>query len=225
MVWSVLSPLLTLLVMSLVFKNFFGQTIEHYTIYLFCGNLVFSYYREATTGGMSSLLANANVITKINTPKPLFLLSKNVASLINFGLTLCIFFIFCIIDGIDFGWHFFMLLFPIICLVIFNIGVGLVLSALYVFFRDIAYLYDVFNLLLMYCSAIFYQITNFSPTMQRLFLCNPVYVYIHYFRVVVLEGAVPSLQFHALCVFYAAVMLSVGLLIYRKYNHEFLYYI
>ena len=225
MLWSILSPLLMLLVMRIVFANFFGRSIEHYTTYLFCGNLIFSYYRESTTGGMNSLISNAAIITKINVPKYLFLLSKNVASLINFGLTLIIFFIFCIIDGVTFGWNFFMLLFPIICLVVFNVGMGMVLSALYVFFRDIAYLFEIFNLLLMYCSAIFYQIDTFSPTVQRIFLINPIYTYIHYFRVVVLDGRIPSLQFHGLCIFYAAVMLVIGIFIYKKYNHRFLYYL
>ena len=90
--WSVLSPLLNLLVMSLVFTQFFGRNTPHYTIYLFCGNLVFSYYRESTNGGMNALMANAHIFTKVNVPKYLFLLSKNVSSLINFGLNLCVFF-------------------------------------------------------------------------------------------------------------------------------------
>ena len=225
MFWSILSPLLMLLIMRIVFTEFFGRAIEHYTIYLFCGNLIFSYYKEATTGGMNSLLQNAGIITKINAPKYLFLLSKNVASLINFGITLVIFFVFCIIDEITFGWHFLMLIVPVICLVIFNIDVGLILSALFVFFRDIGYLFDVFNLLLMYCSAIFYKITAFSETMQRLFLCNPVYVFIHYFRVVVLDGNIPSLAYHGLCLFYALAVFGIGMLIYRKNNHKFLYYL
>ena len=122
--WSVLSPLLNLLVMSLVFTQFFGRNTPHYTIYLFCGNLVFSYYRESTNGGMNALMANAHIFTKVNVPKYLFLLSKNVSSLINFGLNLCVFFLFVLFDGISFGPHFLALLYPIICLVVFNLGRG-----------------------------------------------------------------------------------------------------
>ena len=102
MAWSVLSPLLTLLVMSLVFSQFFGRHTPHYTIYLFCGTLVFSYFRESTHGGMNSLMSNANIFSKVNVPKYLFLLSKNVSSLINFGLTLCVFFLFVFLDGVAF---------------------------------------------------------------------------------------------------------------------------
>ena len=158
MVWSVLSPLLTLLVMKLVFTQFFGRTTPHYTIYLFCGNLIFSCFNESTIQGMTSLMGNAAIFTKVNIPKYLFLFSKNVQTLINFGLSLCVFFLFCILDHIAFTWKFILLLYPIACLALFNIGVGLVLSALFVFFRDVQYLWSVFTMLLMYMSAIFYTI-------------------------------------------------------------------
>lgn len=223
--WSLLSPLLNLLVMSLVFKQFFGRSTPHYTIYLFCGNLIFSYYRESTTGGMNALMANAAIFSKMNVPKYMFLLSKNVSSLINFGLTLCVFLLFVLLDRIPIGIHFLSLLYPISCLIVFNIGIGLILSALFVFFRDITYLYDVFTMLLMYMSAIFYKVDAFSSTMQRFFLCNPIYCYIKYFRVVVLEGNIPSLPFHLLCAFYALLAAAVGGFIYKKYNHSFLYYV
>ena len=201
MAWSVISPLLTLLVMKLVFTQFFGRTMEHYIIYLFCGNLVFSYFNESTSQGMTSLMGNASIFTKVNVPKYLFLLSKNTQTLINFGLSLCVFFVFCIFDHILFTWKFILLLYPICLLVLFNIGVGLILSALFVFFRDIQYLWSVFTMLLMYMSAIFYSIDSFPPDIQNLFLVNPVYLFIRYFRKIVIEATIPSLWFHFLMLF------------------------
>lgn len=133
MAWSILSPLLTLLVMRVVFTQFFGRNMNHYTTYLFCGTLIFSYFNESTSQGMSALMGNSAIFTKVNVPKYLFLFSKNVQTLINFALTLCAFFVFCIIDGITFTWKFALLLCPIVCLVLFNIGVGLILSAWFVF--------------------------------------------------------------------------------------------
>ena len=94
--WSVLSPLLTLLIMKVIFTQFFAKNIDHYTIYLFSGNIILSYYKEATKNGMSSLVDNAKIFTKINVPKYMFTLSKNVSALVNFGLTLIVFFVFCI---------------------------------------------------------------------------------------------------------------------------------
>lgn len=223
--WSILSPLLTLLVMKVVFTQFFGRTMEHYTTYLFAGNLMFSYYKEATKSGMNALMANKHIFTKINVPKYIFLLTKNVSSIINFGLTLVVFFVFAAIDGVAFSWKFVTILYPILCLMVFNIGVGLILSALYVFFRDVQYLYDVFTMLLMYMSAIFYTVDGYSPMIQRVFLCNPVYCAIKYVRCVVLDGSIPSVEFHLLLLFYAALAMLVGGLIYKKKNHEFLYYV
>lgn len=223
--WSILAPLLTLLVMKLVFGHFFGRSIAHYTIYLFCGNLLFSYFKEATSGSMNSLVSNANIFTKINVPKYLFLLSKSVSSLINFGLTLCIFFVFVLVDGISVNSQFLMLLFPVCCLVVFNVGVGLVLSALFVFFRDISYLYNIFTMLLMYMSAIFYQITIVPAKYRVLFYLNPVYCYIEYFRKIVLESKIPSAEYHLLCAFYAVVFLFIGGWTYKKFNRKFLYYV
>ena len=223
--WSILSPLLTLLVMRLVFTQFFGRNMEHYTTYLFAGNLMFSFYRESTTGGMNALMSNAHIFTKINVPKYIFLLTKNVSTVFNFLLTLIVFFLFAALDGVTFSWRFVMILYPIACLLVFNIGVGLLLSALYVFFRDVQYLYDVFTTLLMYMSAIFYTVDSYPPAIQRLFLCNPLYCYIKYVRVIVLDGNLPSLPFHLLILFYALAALAVGGLIYKKKNHAFLYYV
>ena len=223
--WSILSPLLTLLVMNIVFSHFFGRGMKHYTIYLFCGNLLFTYYREATSSGMSSLMNNASIFSKINVPKYIFLLSRNVSSVINFGLSLIVFFIFCLADNIDFGAHFFALLYPIMCLILLNIGIGLVLSALFVFFRDMSYLYDIFTMLVMYLSAIFYTVDIMPAKYQLMFYLNPVYVYIKYFRTVVLDGQIPSIELHLLGAFYAIVALIAGGWMYKKYNYKFLYYV
>jgi len=225
MAWSVLSPLLTLLVMSLVFTQFFGRNMAHYTTYLFCGNLVFSYFSESTSQGMMSLTGNASIFSKVNVPKYLFLFSKNVQTLINFGLTLIVFFIFCIFDHITFTWRFIFLLYPITLLVLFNIGVGLVLSAWFVFFKDIQYLWSVFTQLLMYMSAIFYTIDGYSQTVQNIFLLNPVYLFIRYFRKIVIEASIPTPIFHLLMLADVVIVLGIGCWMYKKYNHRFLYYV
>lgn len=225
MVWSVLNPLLTLLVMRLVFTRFYGGNQEFYTTYLFAGNLMFSYFRESTIGGMNSLMGNAHIFTKINVPKYIFLLSKNVSAVINFGLTLVVFFIFAAIDGVVFRWQFLMLAYPILTMTMLNIGVGMILSALFIFFRDIHYIYDVFSMLLMYLSAIFYYVDKYPENVQRLFLLNPVYCNIKYIRCVVIDGILPSPAFHFLLLLYAALFLGIGALIYKKQNTKFLYYV
>lgn len=225
MLWSVLSPLLMLLVMRLVFTKFFGNNMEHYTTFLFCGNLVFSYFNESTTQGMDALVNNAPIFTKVNVPKYLFLLSKNAQTLLNFGLTLCVFVLFCFLDGITFTWRWILLLYPTVCLLIFNLGVGMILSALYIFFRDMKYLWSVATQLLMYMSAIFYSIDRYGQTAQYFFLLNPVYLFIRYFRKIVIDLQIPSVWFHLLMAFDALAALAVGCYMYKKNNHKFLYYV
>lgn len=225
MLWSVLNPLLHLLVMMLVFSQLFGRNVNHYVIYLFSGNIVMSYFKESTKNGMQSLMKNAKVISKINVPKYLFLLSSNVSALINFGLTIAIYFVFCFFDSIKFTPAISMLWYPVLCLVVMNIGIGMVLSALYVFFRDIQYFYDIFLQLLTYLSAVFYTLDRFPEDMQRYFLLNPVYCNIKYFRMAVIDGIVPSTQFHLLLAFYALLFLGLGAFFYKKFNHRFVYYL
>jgi len=225
MAWSILNPLLTLLVMRLVFTRFFGRNMEHYTTYLFAGNLMFSYFRESTNGGMQSLMSNANIFTKINVPKYMFLFSKNVSAVINFGLTLCVFFLFVGLDHVPFRLSMFAIIYPIITLTMLNIGIGMILSAMFVFFRDTQYLYDVFLTLLMYLSAIFYNVDSYSEKVRRIFLLNPVYCNIKYVRVIVLEGHLPSPAFHGLLFLYGCIALITGGLIYKTCNQKFLYYV
>lgn len=225
MAWSVLSPLLNLLVMKLIFTQFFGRNTPHYTTYLFAGNVLFSYFRESTKGGMNALLSNKHIFAKINVPKYIFLLSKNVSTLINLGLTMLVFFLFAALDGIRFGVHFIALLYPIACLVLLCVGMGLILSAMYLFFRDTKYLYDVFLTLLHYASAIFYRLDSYSPEVQRIFLLNPVYCAIKYVRMVTIDGVIPDVQLHMILMGYALLAVFIGGLIYKKKNHQFLYYV
>lgn len=225
MAWSLLSPLLTLLVMRIVFTQFFGRNMEHYTTYLFCGNLVFAYFNESTSQGMTSLMGNASIFTRVNIPKYLFLFSKNVQTLINFGLTLIVFFVFCILDKITFTWKFIFLIYPMATLLLFNIGLGLILSALFVFFRDIQYLWSIFTQLLMYLSAVFYTIDRYPYHVQCLFLLNPVYLHIRYFRKIVLEATIPTVEFHLIMLIYVLAVVRLGFWMYKKYNTQFLYYV
>lgn len=223
--WSVIGPLATLAVMALVFTRFFGRKMPNYITYLFCGNLLFNYFRDSTSTGMTSLYDNASIFTKVNVPKYMFLLSKNVSSLINFGINILLLFVFMLIDGVPFSWKLVLLLYPIGCLVAFNLGMGLILSALYLMFKDIKYIYDIFTMLLMYLSAIFYTVDSYPEQFQKLFLLNPVYVYITYVREIVLYQQIPDLTLHLLAAAYAAAAMLIGSIIYKTKNYKFLYYI
>ncbi len=223
--WSMLSPLLMLLVMKIVFEQFFGRTMNHYTTYLFCGLLTFNWFSESTNGGMRCLFGNASIFTKVNVPKYMFLFSINVQVLLNFALTLLVFFVFCAIDHVQFTWRFICLAYPIMTMLLFNLGIGMVLSALFIFFRDIDYLWSVALQLLMYGSAIFYTVGNFPPNVHLVFSLNPVYRHIAYIREIVLKGTVPSLETHLTLLGFAVAAFLAGAFMYKHYNTKFLYYV
>lgn len=221
--WSILYPLFDLLILVLIFTRLLGRDTPHYSIYVFCGIIVLTYFREATKESLSSLRANRNIITKVKMPNYLLILSKNISALFNFFITLCVFFIICIIDGISFKLMFLMLLFPIICITALNIGVGLILSIGYVFFKDAAYLYDLLLVMINYLSATFYSISSFPLYIQKLFLCNPLFCYIQYFRSIVIYNEVPNLLLHILCLGYALLSLFIGIIVYKKNRKKIIY--
>ena len=224
--WSMIAPMFQLVVMSFVFDRVFGDKMQYYTVYMFAGQLMFNYFREATDNGMQSIIANAGIITKVNAPKYLFLISKVMAASINFLLILVIFFMFVAYYKIPFTWKFILIIIPIACLFVLIIGTGLILSALFVFFKDIQYLYDIFTLALMYFSAIFYDVSIFKDSIVgKLIYLNPVFLYINYIREIVISAKIPSLNYNLYCVFYALVILRIGMYMYKKYNYMFLYYI
>ena len=225
MLWSMLSPLAMLLVMSLIFGHFFGHRVQHYTIYLLAGQIVWGFFSDSTNLSMGTLYNNRNIFSKINIPKYLFVCSMNISSLINFALTFVIFFIFSLIEGIMPTWKYIFLLYPICCLVLFNLGAGLFLSSLFIFFRDTQYLYRIFLQLLMYGSAIFYTIDIVPRYIHFMFYLNPIYIYITYFREIVVFGSFPSFELHALAGGYAILGLIIGFYTYYKLQDKFIYYI
>ena len=222
--WSVISPFMTFLVQFFVFGYIFNRLDSGFVVYLLSGTLMYSFFTNATTAGMFSMYSNGGILSKINVPKFLFVLSSNSASIFNFLLTLVVYFVFMIFCHISFGVHLIAIIFPIVCLIIFNIGMSYILSSLFVFFRDMQYLYQIFTTLLMYMSAIFYDIRRFPENLRFVFDINPIYHYISYLRQVVIDATVPDLTTHLICLAFSFGMLGVGYLVHKKTEQKFVYY-
>ena len=225
MAWSLLSPLLNLVVMMVIFSRFFGRTQPHYIIYVFCGNLLYTYFSEATKGGMKCIRENAKIFTKINVPKFIFVVAKNAQTLINFCLTMALLAAFCIYDRIEFSWNVLLLVYPVVTLLLLNIGLGAILAALYTFFKDMQYLWEVSLRLIMWGSAIFYPVDKIDGAAKVLFDYNPLYQHIFYFRQILINGVVPELSHHLFLAGSAVLALAIGGWLYRRYNTEFVYYV
>lgn len=222
--WSVISPFLTFMVQYFVFGYIFRRLDSGFVIYLLTGTLMFNFFTNATTNGMFSMYSNGAILSKIKVPKSLFVLSSNSAAIFNFLLTLIVYFIFMIFCKINFGPHLLLMIYPICCLIIFNIGMSYILSALFVFFRDMQYLYQIFTMLLMYMSAIFYEVKRFPEELRFVFNINPVYHYISYMRQLVMQSSVPGFAEHIICLSFALGMLGIGYFVHSKTEQKFVYY-
>ena len=213
--WSALSPLLLLVTMDLIFGTFFGRNMPHYTIYLFSGLLLFRYFSSVTTAAMKVLYNSAPIYSKVPVPKTYFVISHGAANLIDFLVSLLVYFLFVAIDGISFRLNFVMLIYPIVCLFFINLGIGLFLSTLYIFFRDISYIWPVICRIIMYSSAIFYDISILPGIFRRLLPCSPLYMCVDYFRQLVIHATVPSVEYHLILAGASILCMLLGGFTYR----------
>ena len=222
-IWSMLSPLLQFVTQALVFSYFFRRG-EHFISYLIVGNIIYHYFSDATEHSMFVFTANIGILSRIRIDKRLLLISKNIACLLNFMLTMLIMFAIVLIDGIQPDVIWLCIAYPVFCLFFFHMGIGYILSTLHVFFRDTQYFYGLIIRNLMYFSAIFYRVSVFPEDIRRLFFYNPVYCYIYYFRSVIIDRAIPSLEVHALCFLYAFVFFLIGNAVYAANHQRFFNY-
>jgi len=224
-VWSVINPLLIMLVMSVVFGLLFRFEIKHYIVYLLTGQIFFSFMNEATTISMNSIIYNGSLLRKIYVPKYIFPISKVLSTLVNLGFNLISVFVIMIIDGVNFSWALFMIPVAVFYLFLFSMGLGLLLATIVVFFRDIQHIYGVLTLAWTYLTPIFYPVSIIPENFQIIYKINPMYQFINYFRIIVLEQRVPGIEFNAICLLCGVVMLFIGASVFRSNQYKFLNYV
>ena len=191
-VWSVLNPLLMMVVLTAVFSYMFRFNIEHFPLYLILGNILFSLMSGATTQAMHSIVDSASLIKKIRIEKLIFPIEKVVSELVNFGFSLIAVALVMIYMQVIPTWHLILLPVVLFFVVIFSMGLSMMLSALGVFFRDMFHLWDVFTMAWMYATPLFYPMDMLEPWMQNVMLFNPMYHYVTYFRDIVMYGTFPG---------------------------------
>lgn len=225
-VWSILNPLLSMLVMVIVFSHMFSRNIENFPVYLICGNIMFSFMRESSTQAMNSIVSNAALLKKIYVPKYIFTLSKVTSCLVNFIFSLGALVIVMLVTGTPFTWYCLLIVIPIAELYVFCVGLGLFLAQANVFFRDVSNIWGVVTLAWLYLTPIFYSLENVSETL-RFWVpkINPMYIYITQFRDFILTGGWPwsALIYRGALV--ALVMLAIGLWSFTKTKDRFILYI
>ncbi|MCL2662659.1 MAG: ABC transporter permease [Oscillospiraceae bacterium] len=223
--WSLLNPILMMLVLTMVFSTLFRNmfTVAFFPVYLLSGQVIWAFFSESTTLAMTSVIAGEGVIKKVYVPKYMFPLSKVISSLVQMAFSLAAFFIVVIVTGAPFYWTMLLIPIPVLYIFVFSLGVAMLISSLSVFFRDLTYLYGVFTTLLMYLSAIFWPVEILEGSaLQNLIGLNPLYQFIRYFRYIVYWGKVPDLWFNFVCIGFALSALCIGTYVFMRQQDKYI---
>ena len=232
--WSVLNPLLMMIVMAVVFSTIFAQgrngavSPELYPLYLIVGNVTFSVMSESTNQALMSIIWASSLLKKVKVHRWVFPVQKVLFSLVNFGFSLIAVAIVMIWFHIVPTWHLILLPVCLFLLMLFCMGLGMMLSALTVFFRDIMHLWSVVITAWTYLTPIFWTtdfIGKMSHVVRIIMYANPMYNYIQFMRDIFLFQTTPTFFTVGMCVAWAVVALVLGYVVFHKSEHKFILYI
>lgn len=229
-VWSVLNPLLMMIVMSLVFSFFLRyDNIEHYPLYLILGSITWTVFADSTSVGVVSIIEAAPLLKKVRVNKAVFPAERVLFCLLNFAFSLIAVFLVMLYEGVMPTWAFLLLPVCLFLLCVFCIGISLLISALAVFFRDVIHLWSVLLMAWNYVTPIFWPVSMIEAVpyafMRVIMLANPMYNYVTFMRMIVLNGQVPEPATWAMCIFWAIFAIILGALVFKKTEHKFILYV
>ncbi|WP_339278989.1 ABC transporter permease [Paenibacillus sp. FSL W8-1187] len=224
-VWSILQPLMMMIVLTLVFSSVFKSDIPHFAVYVLTGRIIWDLFSQSTIQSMNAIVDNASLIKKMYVPKYIFVLSKTISSLANVLFSIVALFLVILLTGVKLTPAILLLPLPILYTFLFATGLGLLLSAYNVFFRDLGYLYEVFLTAWMYFTALFYPVSIIPTELRFLLDFNPVYQMLKIFRDITMYGTVPGLEQHLICLLIGSVSLVIGLYAFNKKQDKFILYI
>ena len=225
MIWTVLNPLLSMIVLTIVFSNMFRMDIENFPLYVLIGNIVFGFVSDSTNQGLNSIVWNSSLIKKVYIPKYIFPLSNVASCLVNFGFSFIAMLIVMVFTDAPFHLTIITFWIPLLYVMIFALGLSLILCSANVFFRDIQHLYSVFLTAWMYLSGIFYSIDIVPDFLKPIVVYNPMFQFISFFRTIIMGGRFPNPAQNLYCIGSAALMLLIGIFVFRKTQDKFILHI
>ena len=223
--WSLLNPLMMMSITAMVFSTLFRFNIPNYVLYLLVGQVVFTFYVESTNFALGSIMENGSLIKKVSVPKYLFPMSRVLSSCVNLLFTLPAVLIIMLYSGQIPNLSIFLFVIPLVLMLIFCFGVGLILAALVVRFRDICHLYGVLVTALNYATPIFYPDTIIPDKYRWLLDLNPLYYFLKAFRSIICDGRVPDANLMLICCCLAVSALIIGAIVFYKNENDFVNYI
>ncbi|NQX60237.1 ABC transporter permease [Paenibacillus qinlingensis] len=223
--WSVLQPLMMMIILTIVFSSVFKSSIENFAVYVFTGRIVWDIYSQVTSSALTSIMNNAGLIKKVYVPKYIFPISKGVSGLVNTAFSLVALFMVMIFTGVKINYSILLFPLPILYLFLFSIGIGLIVAAYSVFFRDLNYLYELLLTAWMYFTPIFYPASIIPEEVKFIVDANPIAYFLQMFRDIVIYGQVPSLMSHVTCLSIGLVSLLLGVFLFFKKQDRFILHI
>ena len=222
--WVMLNPLLTMGVLTIVFSYFARFNTQYYATYLLSGILVWNLYAQGTTAAMTNLYTNGSILRKIYVPPSVFVASSIGSALLNFVFAIAPFFILAIVNGVPLSIYWFFIIIPSVETAIFAFGVGLIISALMVYFSDTYEIYNVLVNLYLYLTPVYYPISILPAKLQTLEHYNPMYLLMNSFRMAVLNGTLPSTTDTFLAGVFSLGVFLVGWFIFTRLEKNFAYH-
>lgn len=226
--WSVLNPLLMMIVMAAVFSSFmrFGSdAVVNFPLYLIIGNTTFTLLSDSTNGGMGSILGAASLLKKVKINRWVFPVQKVLSALVNYAFSLIAVALVMLFFRIPLTPLALLLPVGLLLMTVFCIGLSFFLAAASVFFRDVMHLWGVILTAWTYATPIFYVIDILPGWMRTFENFNPLYLFITFFRDVLLFQRVPTLSLWIRLILFALVSLGIGYAVFHRHEHKFILFI
>ena len=220
--WSVLRPLLYMVMMTVIFSTIFRR-IENFAVYFLSGYSIYQFFTFATTSSMNSLKSNKSVLEKVHVPRYIFALGNISSEFINFLITIVLLGVIMFVTKAPFYLTSIYAIVPIIISVFLIIGVGLILAILNAYFSDTAHLYSIFTIFLMYASAVFVPMESIPKWASQYLELNPLYQLIFQFREVVMYGHQLPMQSVIYTIICAVILLIIGIIVFVRYQDRAIY--
>ncbi|MCR5793440.1 MAG: ABC transporter permease [Lachnospiraceae bacterium] len=223
--WTLLEPIMTTIILTIVFGTWFKKDIDKFPVFILGGRLLYSFYSESTKTAMRSVRANASMIKKVYVPKYLYPVSCILYNFIIFLISLIVMVGTGIIFKVKPTLYIFVSVLPLLVLLLLAIGTSMILSTVAVFFRDMEYLWNVGLMMIMYASAIFYDPSKMEGLAGWLLKLNPLYCCIESFRLTAIYGQMFSIDKMLYATGFSLVTIVVGVYAFYKKQDQFILYI
>lgn len=220
--WTLLNPLFMMIILSVVFSSIFKFDIENFPLYLLSGQVIFNFFNDATTSSMTSIIGSAALIKKVYVPKYLFVVSRVFSSFINLMAAFTALIFVMVAMRAELHWTVILAVFPLTMIVTFSLGMGMLLAALTVKFRDIMHLYSVFMTGLMYLTPVIYPMSILPEPVRLVVSLNPLTNIVEMFRDVMLYNAVPTFSSLLIGIIESIIILVLGMYVFYKNQDEFI---